>query len=434
MSMNQRIRVLIADDVPEARDNVQKLLRFANDIEVIGQAGTGREAVDLARKLNPDIILMDVTMPELDGIAATQLITSQLPGIAVIMISVQVDPESLRRSLQAGARDYVSKPFGLDELTSALRNVYQSLQVTRAQLGTTAVLGGAGGLGGGQGAGGRKAKVIAVFSPKGGVGRTTVAINLAVATKLATDKRVALVDGNLAFGDVGVSLNLAMTKTIADLVPHASTLDADIVSDILATHSSGLKVLLAPPSPQDAEAVTADHLRAVLQSLLPMFDYIFVDTRPSFDETQLVVLDAADVVLLLLTMEMTSVKAAKQYLEVAELLGYALEKTTLVLNRLNAASQITPEDIEANLKGQLKGRLPDEPIAVLQSINEGIPLVVSAPEGRFAQAVNQLAGVVTDGAVMTDDNQERKRGGLGRFFRRGGADTSGTANVALGRT
>ena len=96
---DQKIRVLIADDVPEARDNVQKLLQFAPDIAVVGQAGTGREAVDLARRLNPDIILMDVQMPEMDGIAATQVITAQFPSIAVIMISVQIDPENLRRSL-----------------------------------------------------------------------------------------------------------------------------------------------------------------------------------------------------------------------------------------------------------------------------------------------------------------------------------------------
>src|SRR5919202_1514308 len=372
---DQKIRVLIADDVPEARDNVQKLLQFAPDIAVVGQAGTGREAIDLARKLAPDIILMDVQMPELDGIAATQMITAQFPGIAVIMISVQIDPENLRRSLQAGARDYLSKPFGLDDLTNSIRTVYQGLQATRAQF---------------------------------------------VATRLATDLRVAVVDGNLAFGDVGVALNLPATKTVADLAHHASMVDADLVSDVMATHSSGVRVLLAPPTPQDAEAVSADHLRAVLARLVTMFDYIFVDTRPSFEETQLVLLDASDTVLLVLTQEMTAIKAAKQYLEGSELLGYPGEKTMLVLNRAGPNSQITPEDIEAHLKGRLRGRIPDDPAAVLRSINEGVPLVLSAPEGRFAQAINHLASVVTDGAVPVEEEQEQRRGF--RLFRRGAAE------------
>ena len=411
-----RIRVLIVDDVPEARDNVQKLLQFAGDMQVIGQGGTGREAVDLARKLQPDIILMDVSMPEMDGITATQLITTQFPSVAVIMSSVQSDTETLRRSLQAGARDYLFKPYGLDELTGSIRTVYQSVQASRAQLtattsATTTHLGTPEEQG--------RAKVVSVFSPKGGIGRTTLAANLAVVTKLATDKRVLLIDGNLAFGDIGVVLNLPAVKTIVDLASNAGQLDADFVSDVLATHSSGVRVLLAAPSPQDAEGITSDHLRAIIGQVVMMFDYVFIDTRPSFDEIQLAMLDLSDTVLLTMTMEMTAVKAAKQYLEVAELLGYAPEKTTLVLNRFGAVSQITVEDVETHLKGQIKGRIPDEAALVIRSVNEGIPLALSDPESRFISAITNLANVVTDGLVPADEEREQRRG-LGGLFRRGG--------------
>jgi pilus assembly protein CpaE len=411
-----RIRVLIVDDVPEARDNVQKLLQFAGDMQVIGQAGTGREAVDLARKLQPDIILMDVSMPEMDGITATQLITTQFPSVAVIMSSVQSDTETLRRSLQAGARDYLFKPYGLDELTGSIRTVYQAVQASRAQLtattsATTTHLGTPEEQG--------RAKVVSVFSPKGGIGRTTLAANLAVVTKLATDKRVLLIDGNLAFGDIGVVLNLPAIKTVVDLASNVGQLDADFVSDVLATHSSGVRVLLAAPSPQDAEGITSDHLRAIIGQVVMMFDYVFIDTRPSFDETQLALLDLSDTVLLTMTMEMTAIKAAKQYLEVAELLGYAVEKTALVLNRFGAASQITVEDVETHLKGQIKGRIPDEAAMVIRSVNEGIPLALSDPESRFIRAVTNLASVITDGLVPADEEREQRRG-LGGLFRRGG--------------
>lgn len=435
MSAPQKIRILIADDVPEARDNVQKLLRFASDIQVVGQAGTGREVIELARTLSPDVILMDVTMPELDGITATQQITSQFPGIAVIMISVQVDPESLRRSLQAGARDYLAKPFGLDDLTNAIRGAYQTLQAARAQFVATAALSPTGGAGG-EAPGGARAKVISLFSPKGGVGRTTLAANLAVATKLETETRVALVDGNLAFGDLGVVLNLTSGKTIADLAANAGSLDPDSIADVLVTHSSGVKVLLAPTSPQEAETITAEQVRAILSRMLGMFDYIFVDTRASFDETQLLLLDLSDTVLVLLTMEMTAIKAAKQYLEVAELLGYPGDKTCLVLNRVSAHSQISAEDIESHLKGRIKARIPDEPTAVLQSVNEGVPLVVGAPAGRYAQAVDSLAGLVTGAIEQAELEHDQRRGGLGlrRFFRRGGDAPPAKSGLVVGES
>lgn len=410
-----RIRVLIVDDVPEARDNVQKLLQFAGDMQVVGQGGTGREAIDLARKLQPDIILMDVSMPEMDGITATQVITTQFPAVAVIMSSVQSDTETLRRSLQAGARDYLFKPYGLDELTGSIRTVYQGIQASRAQLTATTTTTTHLGTPEEQG----RAKVITLFSPKGGVGRTAIATNLAVVTKLATDKRVLLIDGNLAFGDIGVSLNLPAVKTIVDLATNVGHLDADFVSDVLATHSSGVRVLLAAPSPQDAEGITGEQLRAILGQVVMMFDYVFIDGRSSFDDIQLALLDLSDSVLLTMTMEMTAVKAAKQYLEVAELLGYASEKSMLILNRFGSVSQITVEDIETHLKGEIKGKIPDEAALVIRSVNEGVPLALSAPESRFIQAITNLANVITDGAVPADEEREQRRG-LGGLFRRGG--------------
>jgi len=407
-----RIRVVIVDDVPEARDNVQKLLQFADDVQVIGQGGTGREAIELARKLHPDVILMDVSMPEMDGITATQVITSQVPGVAVIMCSVQTDTDTLRRSLQAGARDFLFKPFGLEELSTSIRNAHQA---SRTQLNATAGLNASTGLMGQEEQ--ARAKMIVAFSPKGGVGRTTLIANLAVATKLATDKRVLLIDGNLPFGDLAVVLNLTTPKTIFELASNVNHLDPDFVAEVLATHSSGVRVLLAPPSPQDAEGITADQLRTIVGHLLPMFDYVFVDTRPSFDESQLALLDLADQVLLTLTMEMTAIKAGKQYLEVAELLGYPPEKTLLILNRFSNQSQISVEDIETHLKGTLKGRIPDEPTLVLRSINEGVPIALGDPETYFARAINNLASVVTDGLVPAEEERAQRRG-LGSLFKR----------------
>lgn len=416
-----RIRVVIVDDVPEARDNVQKLLQFAGDVQVIGQGGTGREAIELARKLHPDVILMDVSMPEMDGISATQMITGQFPGVAVIMCSVQTDTDTLRRSLQAGARDFLFKPFGLEELSNSIRNAHQA---SRAQLNATAGLTGATGLMAQEEQ--ARAKMFTAFSPKGGVGRSTLITNLAVATKLATDKRVLLIDGNLPFGDLAVMLNLTTPKTIFELAANVNHLDPDFVAEVLVAHSSGIRVLLAPPSPQDAEGITADQLRTIVGHLLPMFDYVFVDTRASFDESQLALLDMADQIMLTLTMEMTAIKAAKQYLEVAELLGYATEKTMLVLNRFSTQSQISVEDIETHLKGTLKGRIPDEPSLVLRSVNEGVPIALSDPDTRYSRAINNLASLLTEGAVPAEEEREQRRG-LGGFFRRGGTPRTKTA-------
>ncbi|MDI3340166.1 MAG: response regulator [Sphaerobacter sp.] len=388
------IRVLIVDDVAESRDNVEKLLRFEPDITVVGKAARGREGIDLAVALHPDIVLMDLNMPDMDGIAATMEITARVPTTAVIMMSVQNEPDVLRRAMLAGAREFLAKPFSLDELIMAVRHVSRLAPRPAPVVGPAVVPG----IPNGRADEASHARIISVVSNKGGVGRTTLATNLAVAIRRATQKQVVLVDAALPFGDVGVMMNVADGKTLADIVPQARSLDRELMEDILVTHGTGVRLLLAPLTPQEAETVTAEHLRAVLALLSKMADYIVVDTRPGFDDTMLSILDASDRILLVLTMEMTAIKDTRQFLEIAELLGYPADKLWLVLNRQTALSGIPAQDIAENLNRELTAKIPDEPAVVLRSVNEGAPLVESHPDHRVAVEINRLAA-----SLVADD-------------------------------
>src|SRR5262249_10828659 len=138
MAGSGKIRVLIVDDILESRDNVAKLLRFEPDVDIIGMAESGEEGIDIAFRLEPDIVLMDINMPGIDGISATTRITSRLPNTAVIMMSVQNEPDYLRRSMMAGAREFLAKPFSLDELIESIRHVHQLAQANRRVVADTA--------------------------------------------------------------------------------------------------------------------------------------------------------------------------------------------------------------------------------------------------------------------------------------------------------
>ncbi len=394
MSGSGKIRVLIVDDVMEARDNVAKLLRFEPGVEIVGTADGGQEGIDLAFQLEPDIVLMDINMPEVDGIAATTLISGRLPNTSVIMMSVQNEPDYLRRSMLAGAREFLSKPFSLEELAESIRHVNQLAQSNRRVVVS-------GGDHNAQVPGSRKrrAKVFSVYGLKGGVGRSTIAANLAVALRQQGDREVALLDGNVLYGDIGVMLNVTDNKTIADVVRNFQTLDRDLITDILVSHSSGVKVLLAPADPQVGEQVHAEHMELVLQHLLTMVDYVVIDTRPSFDEVTLSLLDHSDQIVLVLSLELTAIKGAKQYLEVGDLLGYDSDKLSLVVNRATALAGITVADVEASLKRQIAAKLTDDPVLTLKAINEGVPFMQSAPLAELSQEIGQLATVLAGGHV-----------------------------------
>ncbi|MDQ3549884.1 MAG: response regulator [Chloroflexota bacterium] len=382
------IRVLIVDDVQESRDNVERLLKFESDIEIVGTASRGQEAIEFALAKRPDIILMDVNMPDMDGITATRTILSQLPAIGVIMMSVLNEPDVLRRSMTAGAREYLVKPFSLDELLDGIRTVHanapkiQMQQVVSPESGAAvaAPVRQAG-----------KGVVICVAGVKGGSGRSMIAANLAVAIRQQSQQRVALVDANIAFGDIGVMMNVSDSKTMLDAVPYLRQVDTELINNIVVEHGSGIHLLLAPPSPQEAEVVTPDLVKSLVSVMTGMFDIVIVDTRPSFDDLNLAVFDAADLLLLVVTMDMTSIKDARQFLEVTELLGYPEDRLRLVLNRSNTYSGIPAAEIGESLRKQLWARIPDEPGPVLRSVNEGVPLVSSSNDSKVVEEINRMA-------------------------------------------
>jgi pilus assembly protein CpaE len=419
--MSGKIRILIVDDIAESRDNVAKLLRFEPDVEVVGMADNGEQALDLCERLDPNIVLMDVNMPGMDGITATTRITSRHPNTAVIMMSVQNEPEFLRRSMTAGAREFLAKPFSLDELIDSIRKVSLLQQQSRRVVADVPVhhqmhAGPARN---------RKARIISTFSLKGGVGRTMLAANLAVAIRNRyPEKEVAVIDGNLLHGDLGVVMNATEQKSISDIVRNFHNLDRDLVTDILITPSSGVKLLTAPPDAQSGEQVTGEHIRQVLQHMTNMFDYIIVDTRPSFDEVTLSLLDHSDKILVLLTLELTAIKGAKQYLELGDLLGYDSDRISLVINRATLQAGIPVDDVGASLKGEILARLPDEPLLVMRAVNEGVPVVQSAPASGIAYEIDRLAQALAKSDEAIDETESGPvsmagtgQKGLGRWMR-----------------
>jgi pilus assembly protein CpaE len=385
------IRVLLVDDIAETRDNLEKLLFFEKDIQVVAKAGTGREAVAMAKQHQPDVVLMDINMPDMDGIAATEAILSQVPTVQVIMMSVQGEQDYLRRSMLAGAREFLTKPISAEELYHAIRHVYR-LQTTQRRYVSSAPAEVAQG---GESASGQ-GQIVAVFSPKGGVGTSVVSANLAVALRQLTNKKVVLVDGNLIFGDLGVIMNLVSNKTIADLSNRMAELDRELINDVLATHTSQVKVLLAPPNPQTGELVTSDHLRAILELLRKEFDYVVVDTQSSFQDRALAVLDLADRIVTLMTLEMPCIKNIKLFLEVAELLEYPAEKILLVLNKADSRLGIRVENVEENIQHKVALQIGNASHEMTLSINQGVPLVIEKRGHQTAKDIVALASLLSN--------------------------------------
>ena len=408
--MADPIRVLIVDDIPETRDHLTKLLSFESDIEVVGAAASGAQALELAAQLLPGVVLMDINMPDMDGIAATERMSAEVPDAAVVMMSVQGEADYLRRSMLAGAREFLVKPFSSDELTASIRQVY-ARELEKANRRAAAPVMAPGGPAGPTSGGNRDrdGQIVAIFSPKGGVGRTTIAVNMAIAAATELGQTVVLVDASFQFGDVGVLLNLnPKNKSIADLVPELEAGEPESLDTFVINHSAGVRVLLAPPSPEMAELITPTVVKRVLEALRREHDLVIVDCTSWFNETTLAILDVADTVLTVLSLEITSIKNMRLFLEVADQLGYEQNKVKLVLNRADSSLGIRVTDVENSIGRKVDHTIVSDGRSVVYALNRGVPFFLSNREAQVSQDILRLAASVA-GERASESAEERPK-------------------------
>jgi pilus assembly protein CpaE len=387
----QKISVLIVDDIPETRENLQKLLYFESDIEIVGTAENGQQAIERARTLRPDIVLMDINMPDMDGITASQEIVRLAPGSQVIMMSVQSEADYLRRSMLAGAVDFLTKPFTSEELSSSIYRVHKANRRPAASATPEADAAAPAAVGTEAYRSSQEGKLLLVYSPKGGTGCTTLATNLAIALAQVTSKRVALVDASFQFGDAGVLLNLQGSQSILEATKRIDELDSDLLTVLLATHPSGIKVLSAPPSPVDSDTISPTAYKKVLTRLQKIFDYIVLDTWSYLDDMVLAAVDLAERILLVMTPEIPAVKSTKQFFEIADALEFPMDRIDLILNKVYPRDGIRPGQVENSMKHKIRAQFDFEPQAIRQAVNQGTAVIVQLPNHPFSQGLLRLA-------------------------------------------
>jgi pilus assembly protein CpaE len=414
----EMIRVLVVDASPEVQSQISAALAPLPDTEVVGAVPASAAALERVAVLRPDVLVMSMDDDGAAGLAET--ISTRYPFVSLIMTSRNGEAEQLRRAMQAGARQFLVKPLAPADLVESVRAVYRLDETRRtaalaAQNGATpagamappprAATGPA-----------REGKIFTFYSAKGGAGCTTLACNTAVALKRATGKEVALFDCGLLFGDVGVVLNLNPRSTIVDLLPqmdaHPGPLDPEFLSQMMIPHASGVRVLLAPASPEKAELVTAEHIQRVLVALRDQFDFVVIDTWPTFEERILNVLDAADRVVVPTTIEMPAIKNCKLLLDVTSALAYPAEKVMLVLNRADSRGGIRVQDVEQILQRKFAAEVVSDGRLTTVSLNEGVPFVMTNPDAPISRDVMRLAEAMVGAPLTAAQEAKPKRTGL----------------------
>jgi pilus assembly protein CpaE len=363
----EKIRVVLVDDIAQTRETVARSLRFQENIEVIGTASNGLQAIHIARELKPDVIIMDVNMPDMDGIAATAIIKRDVPATEVIILTVQDDIDYMRRAMLAGARDFLSKPPMIDDLVQSVLRAGEQARLQREKLPPVPlsrslpapITGG---------------KIICVYSPRGGSGCTVIAANLAVAL-YSEDTSTVVVDGDLQFGDIPVLFDSVSKLTVLDLTPRVAELDQGMVEEVLTTHSSGVKIL-HPPRLERAELVAGPHFSQLLTYLSKHYNYVIVDTSHRLSEVTMAALDVSNLILLVSTLDIPSMARTRKFIEMVPLLHLDPERVMLVINQFDQRVGVTPEKLAQAFGKEAEAVIPLSRDLVLESINRGVPFLL----------------------------------------------------------
>jgi pilus assembly protein CpaE len=353
-----------------------------SDSEVVGSLDELKRNLAIKAEEYAVVLGPGVDLEAAAALADTLRVTR--PATSVILLRRRVDTSVLAEALRSGMREVVEERdlTGLGDAVKRARQVYRALS----------------GASGSTSSDGPVGKLITVFSPKGGVGKTTLAVNLGIALAANDQAKVCIVDLDLGFGDIAITLQMFPARTIADAAPLEIDLDFQALEPLLTPHRSGIKALVAPVQPDAKDSIPPSLISKILMILKQHFDFVIVDTSPAFDEHVLQAFDETDDLLLVATLDVPTLKNVKIAAETLDLLNFPKSRRRLILNRADDKVGLSADKVETTLDMKIQASIPTSH-EVANATNSGEPIMASNPRHPVSQAVDSLAHLL--GAGLT---------------------------------
>jgi pilus assembly protein CpaE len=377
----ENIKVLIVEVLPEQRSNIIDILSNVEYIKIVGEADSIGETFKKLEEKKADVILIGAAVSG-DGYKVSEKVNLEYSGVSVIMIEENFKEDTIHKALFAGAKDVLVYPFTPVQLVDT---IYRAHELSKKKLvihrenplkvKKQSYLG----------------NVVTVFSTKGGVGKTFISINLAVALQKESGKRVVLVDLDLDFGNASLALNLEPKSTLSDVVDDIKNIDADLIESYLIPHESGIKVLPANAKPQITEFINAEHIDIILKTLQKSFDYIIIDMPARFYEPVNPAFVIADKLFMVTTPEISTIRNVKSALITLNELNYPKSKIKIILNREDSKGFIKTKDVETTLNQNIYGSISFDYKAAVSSLNEGVSVVQKNMKKGMGKEFKNLA-------------------------------------------
>lgn len=367
--MSEILSIMIVSDESETVGIVKKL----SDVEVGTANIHDDDWPDRLRKRTPDVLVVELS-PKSDLTAALSRIErlkSEFPDMSIFAQSSSKAPELIIASMRAGVQEFFARPVNEHELSQAIERARRRKDQINGR--------------------GKPGQLISIFSTVGGSGVTTLVVNLGIALAQVGGKRSALLELNLQHGDAASFLNLNPQYSIVDACDSGDQVSTDKLQSCMTHHEAGLSLLSEPPHPAASEEVSANQIQQVLLHLRSMYPYVLVDTPHVFEPRSVAAMDLSDMVLLVVTATVTSIRATKKILGVFREMGYSPDKVRLVVNRVGRADRITPQELSETLNYPTSWTIPNNYRAAVDAINSGVPMTVQKRLSNVAKNIIEMA-------------------------------------------
>jgi pilus assembly protein CpaE len=368
--------VAIIDKELNNIDKISYLLEKFSDVDIIRTSTSLDDLEVLLDKriqclvwIGPAYILEDIE----------QILKSHYKSLAVtriVLLVRELSADLLKKAIQLDVYDVLQVPFSYNDIKETMKRSEDSIE-----------------------AGTEDKKIppkrVTIFGTKGGVGKSFLAVNLAIGLIEANKKRVSLIDTNYQFGDIALMLNLNPKYSIYDIIPVIEQLDPKVLDSFLTTHSSGVKVLPAPLDVSRGTGINTKTTMKILDNLSKISDYVVIDTSSYFSDDILNIFRDTDYLCIITSKDTPSIKNLKIALQILEQLNFPKENIWIVLNRADSKVGITLEEIEETIQRKIDVAIPSDRIVPI-SVNKGIPVILDVPRSPVVKSIKKLIKIITE--------------------------------------
>ena len=375
MDMNKIFTVILSDEF--STSEVIKLFAGEFDnLEVCQENDYSEAYKKIANYQGKSILLADLSTYKQQKLELILKVTKECKSCKVLALSDNPSVDLIIEIMRAGAKEFVPIPIIKSEFFESVNKLLSEFNETKKT---------------------NNCKIISVFSNKGGIGKTSLATNLALELAKITKENIALIDLNFQMGDITTFLDLKPSFNISYMLENLDKINETFLLSTLERYKkTSLYVLADPPYFKQADNIQPRQITKLFNTLKETFSYIIVDAEASFEGKNIAALDNSDLVLLVSVANLPALRNTQRCLELFEKLGYDKEKVKIIINRYMENDEIKEADIEKVLSKKIYWKIPNNYFAIMTAINKGIPVSEINDSTNIARSYKDLAQYISD--------------------------------------